>query len=84
MGNNVISCCHKCKVQVFHYRREEHKTILPFYRKHKACAREDIKNVQTVMDNNSTDQVWMYKGAGYDPYPFDEDIQNLHTYGEKL
>ncbi|HDY67386.1 MAG TPA: hypothetical protein ENH85_06330 [Candidatus Scalindua sp.] len=73
MGNNVISCCHKCKVQVFHYRNEENKTILPFYRKHKKCAKEDINNVQTVMDNNSTDQSWYDVGG----YPQDEEIQEL-------
>ncbi len=58
MGHNLISCCHKCKVQIFHYRNEENVAILPFYKKHKDCAKKDINNVQTVMDNNGTDQEW--------------------------
>ncbi len=58
MGHNLISACHKCKVQIFHFRNEENKTILPFYKKHEKCAKENINNVQTVMDNNSTDQWW--------------------------
>ena len=71
MGNNVISCCHKCKVQMFHYRNEENKTILPFYRKHRDCAKEDINNVQTVMDNNGTDQFWQNRGG----YPDEEMLE---------
>jgi len=58
MGYNLISGCHKCKVKIFHFRREENKTILPFYKKHSNCAKEDINNVVTVMDNNGTDQWW--------------------------
>jgi predicted nucleic acid-binding Zn-ribbon protein len=58
MGQNLISGCHKCKKQIFHFRNEENKTILDFYRKHKDCAKNDINNVQTVMDNNGTDQDW--------------------------
>jgi len=58
MGYNLISACHKCKVQIFHFRREENLTILPFYVKHSECAKEDLSNVQTVMDNNGTDQNW--------------------------
>ena len=58
MGHNLISGCHKCRVQCFHYRNEENKTILPFYLEHKDCAREDVNNVQTVMDNNNTDMKW--------------------------
>lgn len=58
MGVNLISGCHKCEVKVFHFRNEENVSILPFYYKHKKCAQEDINNVQTVMDNNGTDQDW--------------------------
>ena len=78
MGNNVISCCHKCKVQMFHYRNEENKTILPFYRKHRDCAKEDINNVQTVMDNNGTDQPWQYMGQSSlskEGYPDEEMLE---------
>lgn len=58
MGHNLYSACHKCKVKIFHFRREENLTILPFYKKHSDCAKENINNVQTVMDNNGTDQLW--------------------------
>jgi predicted nucleic acid-binding Zn-ribbon protein len=68
MGHNLISGCHKCKVKIFHFRREENKTALPFYKKHSDCAKEDINNVQTVMDNNGTDQWW----AESDGYADDE------------
>ena len=58
MGYDLRSACHKCKVQVFLHRGEESKLILPFYIKHKECAKGKISNVQTVMDNNGTDQKW--------------------------
>jgi hypothetical protein len=61
MGHNLISVCHKCKVKIFHYRNEENKTILPFYRKHAKCAQEKIENVITVMDNNGTDKNWYWE-----------------------
>lgn len=71
MGHNLISCCHKCKVKVFHFRNEENVAILPFYRKHKDCAKDNLDNVQTVMDNNGTDQDWQqderYGGYADDP-----------------
>jgi hypothetical protein len=72
MGYNLISGCHKCKTQIFHFRNEENKTILPFYKKHSECAKEDIMNVQTVMDNNWTDQRW----TGDDGYKevFEEEL----------
>ena len=57
MGYNLISVCHKHKVQLFHYRNEENKTILPFYIEHKECARENINNVIILLDNNDTDQL---------------------------
>lgn len=43
MGHNLISVCHKCKVKIFHFRNEEHKTILPFYKNHANCAKEKSK-----------------------------------------
>ena len=58
MGHNLISCCHKCKVQLYSFRHEEDVAMLDFYIKHAECAKKDINNVQTVMDNNSTDQKW--------------------------
>ena len=64
MGHNLISVCHKCKVKVFHFRNEENKAILPFYKKHADCAKEKIENVITVMNNNATDQ-WWTESDGY-------------------
>ena len=58
MGYNLVRACHKCKGQIFHYRREEKIAILPFDAKHAKCAEEDLNNVQTVMENNGTDQDW--------------------------
>jgi len=71
MGYNLYSACHKCKTKIFHFRNEENKTILPFYKKHSDCAKENIDNVQTVMDNNSTDQNWMYGKSEY----LDDELQ---------
>lgn len=67
MGYNLYSACHKCKTKTFHFRREEQKTILPFYVKHAKCAKENVYNVQTIMDNNGTDQKWQYsfEDGGY-------------------
>ena len=61
MGHNLISICHKCQTKIFHFRNEENKTILPFYIKHKNCAKEKLENVVTVMDNNGTDRFWFWE-----------------------
>lgn len=58
MGYNLHSACHKCKVRIFHFRYEENKTILPFYIKHKECIKENINNVQTIIDNIGMDEEW--------------------------
>ena len=50
MGMNLRTCCHKCKIQIFHFRRKENKTILPFYEKHYQCMREDPRNIETLED----------------------------------
>jgi len=73
MGYNLISACHKCKKKVFHFRGKENEAILPFYIKHSKCAKEDIDNIQTVMDNNGTDQDWEtnYEHGGYS----DDELQ---------
>ena len=67
MGYNLISCCHKHKVKMLHFRKEEQKTIHPFYVEHKQCAKEDINNVQTVIDSNGEDPFWTAseKDGGY-------------------
>lgn len=66
MGYNLYSACHKCSRKIVHFRREENNTILPFYQKHRNCAKDNINNVQTVMDNNGTDQIWMYENGYVD------------------
>lgn len=71
MGHNLYSACHRCKTKIFHFRGEENKTILLFYKKHSDCAKKNIDNVQTVMDNNSTDQEWMYEKGEY----IDDELQ---------
>lgn len=58
MSHNLISACHKCKEQCFHFRNEEHDTILPFYHRHKQCTIESQSNVVTVMDNLGNDKKW--------------------------
>ncbi len=58
MGMNLRTACHKCKEQVFHFRREEQKTILPFYRKHYKCMVEDPSNLETLEDQIQ-EQDWM-------------------------
>lgn len=65
MSHNLISGCHKCKVQIFHFRGEENKTILPFYKKHQDCAKLNIGNVETIMDNIGVDQPWA-QNNGYE------------------
>ncbi len=79
MGNNIICCCHKCKVRLFNYRREEHYGVLPFYKKLKDCAREDINNVLSVMDNNGTDQPWAEDDGGYPDDPLQEELRKQRT-----
>ena len=58
MGINIISCCHKCKVKVFHFRRKENMTIIPFYRNHQQCMRENPNNVETK-DDQMQEEDWM-------------------------
>jgi hypothetical protein len=50
MGMNLQSCCHKCKVRVFHFRGKEQETILPFYSEHEPCMRLNKRNVETLED----------------------------------
>ena len=60
MGMNLRSCCHSCEVQVFHYRGEENKTLLPFYRKHYDCMLKDKSNIETLEDQIQEAE-WMNK-----------------------
>lgn len=45
-----MSCCHKCKEKVFHFRFKENETILPFYKDHKDCLNENPSNLETLED----------------------------------
>jgi hypothetical protein len=74
MGHNLISGCHKCKKQQYHFRLQENQTILPFYLKHKECIKENIANVVTVLDDTN-EPAWTndereggYKDENLDPY----------------
>ena len=58
MGMNLMTCCHKCKEQVFHFRRKENETILPFYNKHYDCMREKPGNVETL-ESQVQEADWM-------------------------
>lgn len=59
MGYNLHSCCHVCKVQIMHFRKEEDKTILPFYVTHKYCSESFYRAVETFMDNNGDEPQWL-------------------------
>ena len=58
MGMNIRTCCHKCKTQIFHFRGDENKTILPFYQKHYSCMIEDPNNIETKEDQIQEED-WM-------------------------
>jgi hypothetical protein len=73
MGINIMSCCHKCRVKVFHYRRKENKTIIPFYYKHRNCLQEDPNNIETL-DDQLQEKDWM------DEYPDGYEDDNLEGY----
>ena len=77
MGYNLLTACHKCKTKIFHYRGEENVAILPFYVKHAKCAKENLNNVQTVMDNNGSDQDWQ-QDERYGGYK-DDILQRILT-----
>lgn len=77
MGYNLISGCHKCKVQMFHFRNEEYSSLLHFYIKHKVCARERLDNVVTIMDNNGMNEPeWSYseRDGGYKSDPLEKEL----------
>ena len=67
MGMNLRTCCHKCREQIFHYRRKENETLLPFYKKHYYCMRENPKNIETLEDQVQ-EKDWM------DDYSSDESL----------
>lgn len=58
MGMNLRSGCHKCKEKAFHFRGQESETILPFYRAHSDCMKEDSSNVVTLEDQYQWED-WM-------------------------
>lgn len=68
MGINLQSCCHLCKVKVFHFRSEESITMMPFYYKHRKCLSKNPANLETKEDQ-AQEESWMYE---YSP---DEEIQ---------
>lgn len=64
MGKNLRSCCHKCKEKIFHFRMRESETILPFYKKHNECMKEDPNNVETF-DDQMQEKEWMGAQSEY-------------------
>lgn len=71
MGLNIISACHKHKVKIAHFRREENLTVIPFYREHEDCLHENKNNIETK-DDQYQEEDWMQdlpKG-----YPEDEKL----------
>jgi len=58
MGMNLISCCHRCKERIFHFRNKENKTLLPFYTKHYACMKINPDNIETKEDQIQEEE-WM-------------------------
>ncbi len=78
MGQNLISCCHKCKEQCYHFRGEEQVTILPFYKAHTECMRWNPASVETL-DDQLQEQNWMrdeISEGGYTKWP-DRHITKL-------
>ncbi len=71
MGRNLISCCHKCKEQCYHFRGEEQETILPFYIRHTECMRIDYNNVETL-DDQLQERDWMRWGGQNPATPYKE------------
>ncbi len=60
---------------MFNYRGEEQYGVLSFYKKHAECAKENINNVQSIMDNNGTDQQWAEDNGGYPDDPLQEELR---------
>ncbi len=50
MGMNLRSACHRCREQVFHFRGEEQKTLIPFYKRHEKCMEINPNYVETLED----------------------------------
>lgn len=70
MGMNFVSCCHKCKRKVFHFRGEEDKTMIPFYYKHYRCMEESTDNLETKEDQIQEED-WMGDDGYKDEWEWD-------------
>lgn len=68
MGRNFRSACHKCKVQLFHYRGDETRTLHQFYKDHDDCMRIRPSYVETL-DDQMQEENWMdeYADLTLDP-----------------
>ncbi len=62
MGLNLMSGCHKHRVKVFHLRRREGESMMPFYYKHAGCMEENSSNVETK-DDQYQEEFWMQEYA---------------------
>ena len=84
MGQNLQSCCHRCKVKVFHFRCKENETLMPFYRFHSPCIRSDPKSVETLADQGQ-EADWMADEAegGYkNQWEYDEETRQYKFLGK--
>lgn len=80
---NFRSCCHKCQVQIFHYRNKENKTLQKFYNRHYECMREKPSNIETLEDQIQ-ECLWMnvYDFEKPDMYELQQiDIENIAEFG---
>lgn len=64
MGMNLISACHCCKEKIFHLRRKESETMIPFYKRHEGCLRADSGNIVTL-DDQYQYAGWMDDSSDY-------------------
>ena len=71
---NFISCCHRCRKKVFHYRRRENETMIPFYRRHGQCMRENPDNLETREDQLQEED-WMVEHGYENEWKYDEKMR---------
>lgn len=81
MGINLITACHKHKVQVLHFRGEEHYTIIPFYYKHRDCLDADPTTSVETLEDQAQEREWMAEFP--EGYEIDTEIQHLLPYYRK-
>lgn len=78
MGLNLMSACHLHKTKVFHFRKKESDTMMPFYYKHADCMEKNPDNVETL-DDQYQEQDWMadYPEGYKDEWPIIETKRKI-------